>query len=50
MSTPVIDEAELTRMLARSDLTLAPDQLRAILQGVPIFQRMIAARERAAAA
>jgi hypothetical protein len=42
MSTPVVDEAELTRMLACSGLNLAPDQVRAILPGVPIFQHMIA--------
>lgn len=42
MSTPVIDEAELARILARSGLNLAPDQVRAILPGVPIFQQMIA--------
>jgi hypothetical protein len=41
MSTPVIDGAELARMLARNGLNLAPDQVRAILAGVPIFQQMI---------
>lgn len=41
MSTPVIDEAELARMLARSGLNLTPDQVRAILPGVPIFQQIV---------
>jgi hypothetical protein len=42
MSTPVMDEAELARMLACNGLNLAPDQVRAILPGVPIFQQMVA--------
>jgi hypothetical protein len=42
MSTPVIDGAELARMLARNGLNLGPEQVRAILAGVPIFQQMIA--------
>jgi len=41
MSTPVIDEAELARILARSGLKLTPDQVRAILPGVPIFQQIV---------
>jgi hypothetical protein len=42
MSTPSIDEAELNAMLTRAGLTLAPDQVRAMLPGAMIFQRMIA--------
>ena len=42
MSTPPIDEAELKAMLVRAGLTLTPDQVRAMLPGAMIFQRMIA--------
>jgi hypothetical protein len=42
MSTPVIDEAEFARIVARNGLNLAPDQVRAILPSVAIFQQMIA--------
>ena len=42
MSTPPIDEAELSAMLVRAGLTLTPDQVRAILPGAVIFRAMIA--------
>ena len=41
MSLPPIDEAELQRMLARAGLELTPDQVRSILPGAAIVQRMI---------
>ena len=41
MSLPPIDEAELRRMLARAGLELTPDQVRSILPGAAIVQRMI---------
>ena len=39
MST--IDEAELKSMLARADLPHSPEQVRAILPGAEIVQRMV---------
>ena len=42
MSAPSIDEAELNAMLVRAGLTLTPDQVKAILPGALIFQRLIA--------
>ncbi len=42
MSPPPIEEAELKAMLVRAGLTLAPEQVRAILPGAEIFHRMIA--------
>ena len=42
MSTSLIDEDELNGMLIRGGLILTPDQVRAILPGAVIFQRMIA--------
>jgi hypothetical protein len=41
MSLPPIDEAELQRILARAGLELTPDQVRSILPGAAIVQRMI---------
>jgi hypothetical protein len=37
-----IDEAELEAMLGRADLPHSPEQVRAILPGAEIVQRMIA--------
>jgi hypothetical protein len=42
MSLPPIDEAELQRILARAGLELTPEQVRSILPGAAIVQRMIA--------
>lgn len=42
MSTPDIDEAELSTSLARGGLTLTPDQVRAMLPGARIFRQMMA--------
>jgi hypothetical protein len=42
VSTPKIDEAELTVLLARDGLRLTPDQVRAILPGAEIVREMIA--------
>jgi hypothetical protein len=42
VSTPPIDEAELSAMLIRAGLTLTPEQVKAILPGAEIFRRMIA--------
>ena len=42
MSVPPIDEAELKAMLARSGLPHSPEQVRAILPGAAIVQRMLA--------
>jgi hypothetical protein len=42
MSPPPIDEAELQRILARAGLELTPEQVRSILPGAAIVQRMIA--------
>jgi hypothetical protein len=41
MSLPPIDEAELQRMLARAGLELTPEQVRSLLPGAAIVQRMI---------
>jgi hypothetical protein len=41
MSQPPIDEAELQRVLARAGLSLTPEQVRSILPGAAIVQRMI---------
>lgn len=41
MSTPAIDEAELSAILARAGLKLSPDQVKALLPGAAIFRRMI---------
>ena len=41
MSQPPIDEAELQRILARAGLELSLEQVRSIMPGVPIVQRMI---------
>lgn len=37
-----IDEAELKAMLARAGLPHAPEQVKAILPGAEIFQRLVA--------
>jgi hypothetical protein len=42
MSTPEIDEANLAASLARSGLNLTQEQVRALLPGARIFQRMMA--------
>ena len=42
MSVPPIDEAELKAMLARAGLPHSPEQVRAILPGAAIVQRMLA--------
>jgi hypothetical protein len=42
VSAPLIDEAELNGMLVRAGLALTPDQVKAILPGALIFQRMLA--------
>ena len=42
MSTPPIDEAELTTTLRRAGLVLTPQQVQAILPGAAIFRAMIA--------
>jgi len=42
MSTPPIDEAELKAMLARAGLPHSPEQVKAILPGAEIIQRMLA--------
>lgn len=42
MSTALIDETELSAMLARHGLELTPEQVHAILPGATIFRRMIA--------
>jgi hypothetical protein len=39
---PLIDEAELAALLKRAGLTLTPNQVKAILPGADIVQRMIA--------
>jgi len=39
MST--IDETELKAMLARAELPHSPEQVRAVLPGAEIFQRMV---------
>ena len=39
---PSIDEAELATLLKRAGLTLTPNQVKAILPGAEIVQRMIA--------
>ncbi len=41
MSTPAIDEAELSATLARAGLKLRPEQVKALLPGAAIFRRMI---------
>ncbi len=41
MSTPAIDEAELSATLARAGLKLSPEQVKALLPGAAIFRRMI---------
>lgn len=41
MSPPPIDEAELDAMLKRAGLSLTASQVKAILPGAEIFQRMI---------
>ncbi len=41
MSVPPIDEAELKRILARAGLELTPEQVRSILPGAAIVQRLI---------
>jgi hypothetical protein len=42
VSPPSIDEAELDAMLKRAGLSLTANQVKAILPGAEIFQRMIA--------
>jgi hypothetical protein len=42
VSIPPADEAELNATLIRSGLTLAPEEVKAILPGVAIVQGMIA--------
>lgn len=42
MSPPPIDEAELAAILKRAGLDLTANQVKAILPGAEIFQRMIA--------
>ena len=42
MSPPSIDEADLDAMLKRAGLALTAHQVKAILPGAEIFQRMIA--------
>jgi hypothetical protein len=42
VSTPPIDEAELDGMLKRAGLALTANQVKAILPGAGIVQRMIA--------
>lgn len=39
---PSIDEAELDSMLKRAGLSLTPNQVKAILPGADIVQRMLA--------
>jgi hypothetical protein len=41
VSTPAIDEAELSATLARAGLKLSPEQVKALLPGAAIFRRMI---------
>jgi hypothetical protein len=42
MSTPPIDEAGPAALLARAGLPHSPDQVKAILPGAEIIQRLIA--------
>jgi hypothetical protein len=42
MSAPPIEEAELRAMLARAGLPHSPEQVKAILPGAEIIQRMLA--------
>ena len=42
MSAPPIDEAALAAMLARAGLPHSPEQVKAILPGAEIVQRMLA--------
>ena len=42
MSVPPIDEAELKAMLVRAGLPHSPEQVKAILPGAEIVQRMLA--------
>ena len=42
MSTPPIDEAALAAMLARAGLPHSPEQVKAILPGAEIVQRLLA--------
>jgi hypothetical protein len=42
VSPPAIDEAELALLLKRAGLMLTPNQVKAILPGADIVQRMIA--------
>ena len=42
MSIPPIDEAALAAMLARAGLPHSPEQVKAILPGAEIIQRMLA--------
>ena len=42
MSTPPFDEAALAAMLARAGLPHSPEQVKAILPGAEIIQRMLA--------
>ena len=41
MSRPTIDEQELGQILKGAGFTLTPEQVRALMPGVEIFQRMI---------
>ena len=42
MSTPPIDEAALAVLLARTGLPHSPEQVKAILPGAEIIQRLLA--------
>ena len=42
VSPPPINEAELEAMLRRAGLTLTPEQVKEMLPGAEIFQRLIA--------
>ena len=42
VSAPAIDEAELAALLKRAGLDLTANQVKAVLPGAEIFQRMIA--------
>ena len=42
MSSPPIDEAELSAALRRAGLVLSPQQVQAILPGAAIFRDMVA--------